>query len=208
MFQGRYFLGIWQIHYAAKGSLLLCRSDGKIKCIWTSMNMACVNRASSKKLLRNTWILVMTFNINRAKSVALTSPLSFSQGIETIPVHLWFFKTRKTMSKNTGKILISKLIWKQKFSGGWNGKVWTLSRHAIFWTRATALSAMKSDTAILSAVACWNINCLCPENLIDLQWTICLSSWGFWLAINQESTASNVAQWQLACGSRLWRPQR
>lgn len=111
MFQGRYFLGIWQIHYAAKGSLLLCRSDGKIKCIWTSMNMACVNRASSKKLLRNTWILVMTFNINRAKSVALTSPLSFSQGIETIPVHLWFFKTRKIMSKNTGKILISKLIW-------------------------------------------------------------------------------------------------
>lgn len=174
---------------------------------------ACVNRASSKKLLRKSWILVMTSypNITRARSEALTCLLRFAKGVETILFHLWFFQTRKTMPKkdrHAGTLNISKWIWKQKFSDDWNGKVWKLSRHTIFWTRATALSAMKTDTAILAAVACWNINCLCLENLIDLHWTICMSSWGIWLALNQERSTSNASRWELACGSQLGRLQR
>lgn len=173
-------------------------------------------------LLRKDWMTVMTSYPNtqlhtlgqlqnHSKVCSSNLPPEVCQGVENPLFHLQFFQTRKTMSKkdwHTETLNVSKLIWKHNFSDDWNGKVWKLSRHRIFWTRATALFATQSDTAILSAVACWNINCLCPENLIDLHWTICMSSWGIWLVINQENTTSNAAWCELACGSSPWRLQR
>lgn len=176
---------------------------------------AWAKRASRKKFLRKTWMTAMIsypnmqlYTLGQLQNPSKVSSSNLSpevcQRVENSMFHLWFFQTRKTLSKkdwHTETLNISKLIWKQKFSDNWNGKAWKLSRHRIFWTRAPALFAMQSDTAISSAAACWNTNCLCLENLIDLHWIICISSWGIWLDINQETTPSNAAWhdlvWQL-----------
>lgn len=173
---------------------------------------AWANKASSKKFLRKTWTAAMTsypniqlYILGQLQNLSKVCGSNLSPevcwGVENTMFHLWFFQTRKSVSKkdwHTETLNISKLIWKQIFLDNWNGKVWKLSRHRIFWTRATALFAMQSDTAISSAAACWNINCMCLENLIDLHWIICMSSWGIWLDINQEITTSNAAWCELA----------
>lgn len=224
MLQCRHFLGFWQILHVGKAAAFSFSPwiiSWKTKMHPHMHDHAWANRTSSKKFLRKTWMVPMASypNIqlytlrqlqNLSKVCSSNLPPEVCQGVENIMFHLWFFQRRKRMSKkdwHTETLNISKLIWKQNFSDNWNGKVWKLSRHRIFWIRATALFAMQSDTAISSAAACWTVNCLCLKNLTDLHWIICMSSWGIWLDINQEIITSNAAWCELACDSSPWRLQ-
>lgn len=70
MFQGSNFLGIWQILHVGKGTAYCKRPTSPWKIRWKNKlhphmpEHAYEKRASSKKFLRKTWMIVMTFYPN------------------------------------------------------------------------------------------------------------------------------------------------